>query len=123
MHFKNTVERSCFEASCLDEEGVERVSWTRGMVEANEWYCVYSFGPLNSRQSTVKMAEVDFGDSELFQQLDDSMPVSSHIRFTDQETDQEDTPKFKEKLGGCEETNQRLIEENILLVLLANQLV
>ncbi|XP_046872707.1 zinc finger CCHC domain-containing protein 8 [Hypomesus transpacificus] len=58
------------------------------------------------------MAEVDFGDSELFQQLDDSMPVSSHIRFTDQETDQEDTPKFKEKLGGCEETNQRLIEEN-----------
>lgn len=84
---------------------------------------MYSFGPLNSRQSTVKMAEVDFGDSELFQQLDDSMPVSSHIRFTDQETDQEDTPKFKEKLGGCEETNQRLIEENILLVLLANQLV
>ncbi|CAK6966472.1 zinc finger CCHC domain-containing protein 8 [Scomber scombrus] len=37
------------------------------------------------------MAEVDFGDTELFQQLDDSAPsVPSHIRFTDNEEDEEE---------------------------------
>uniref|UniRef100_A0A8C4EHR3 Zinc finger CCHC domain-containing protein 8 n=1 Tax=Dicentrarchus labrax TaxID=13489 RepID=A0A8C4EHR3_DICLA len=51
------------------------------------------------------MAEVDFGDSELFEQLDDSAPpVPTHVRFTDDEEDQEDDDYL-----------QRLTEENILV--------
>ncbi|XP_054466807.1 zinc finger CCHC domain-containing protein 8 [Anoplopoma fimbria] len=56
------------------------------------------------------MAEVDFGDSELFQQLDDSpLPVPTHIRFTSDEEEQEET---RSRLEECDEHIQRLTEEN-----------
>uniref|UniRef100_A0A8C4EH40 Zinc finger CCHC domain-containing protein 8 n=1 Tax=Dicentrarchus labrax TaxID=13489 RepID=A0A8C4EH40_DICLA len=62
------------------------------------------------------MAEVDFGDSELFEQLDDSAPpVPTHVRFTDDEEDQEEPVQAR---GGLEESDdylQRLTEENILV--------
>lgn len=62
------------------------------------------------------MAEVDFGDSELFQQLDDSVPrVSKHIRFTDDEEDQEEMGQLRSRLEECDDYIQRLIEENILV--------
>ncbi len=62
------------------------------------------------------MAEVDFGDSELFQQLDDSAPpVAAHIRFTDDEEDQEETAQLRSRLEECNEYIQRLTEENILV--------
>ncbi|XP_068994823.1 zinc finger CCHC domain-containing protein 8 [Embiotoca jacksoni] len=62
------------------------------------------------------MAGVDFGDSELFQQLDDSTPpVPSHIRFTDDEEDQEETSELRSKLEECDDHIQRLAEENKVL--------
>lgn len=61
------------------------------------------------------MAEVDFGDSELFQQLDDSEPpVSMHIRFTDDEDEQDEAGQLRSRLEECDECIQRLTEENIL---------
>ncbi|XP_035514468.1 zinc finger CCHC domain-containing protein 8, partial [Morone saxatilis] len=52
------------------------------------------------------MAEVDFGDSELFEQLDDSAPpVPTHIRFTDDEEETEETEESADSI-------QRLTEEN-----------
>ncbi|KAJ7994278.1 hypothetical protein DPEC_G00264230 [Dallia pectoralis] len=61
------------------------------------------------------MAEVDFGDSELFEQLDDSLPVATHIRFNEDTEDGEHGCEVKERLGECEETIRGLMEENILL--------
>uniref|UniRef100_UPI0037E72F24 zinc finger CCHC domain-containing protein 8 isoform X2 n=1 Tax=Semicossyphus pulcher TaxID=241346 RepID=UPI0037E72F24 len=59
------------------------------------------------------MAEVDFGDSELFQQLDDSAPlVPTHIRFTDDEEDQEETSQLRSRLEQSDDYIQRLTEEN-----------
>ena len=58
------------------------------------------------------MAEVDFGDSELFEQLGESMPTATHIRFTE---DGEEGSGLKGRLGECEETIRSLIEENILV--------
>lgn len=58
------------------------------------------------------MAEVDFGDSELFEQLGEIMPTATHIRFTE---DGEEGSELKGRLGECEETIRRLIEENILV--------
>lgn len=63
----------------------------------------------------VKMAEVDFGDTELFQQLDDSAPpVPSHIRFTDNEEDEEEKGLPRSQLEEYDDHIQRLTEENIL---------
>ncbi|KAM6954423.1 zinc finger CCHC domain-containing protein 8 [Aplochiton taeniatus] len=62
------------------------------------------------------MAEVDFGDSELFHQLDDRMHVATHIRFSNEEDDPEDTSELSNRLGECEETIRSLTEENILYV-------
>ncbi|KAM9546757.1 zinc finger CCHC domain-containing protein 8-like isoform 2-T2 [Salvelinus alpinus] len=59
------------------------------------------------------MAEVDFGDCELFEQLEESMPVATHIRFT--EEGGEEGSELSERLEECEETIRGLIEENILL--------
>ncbi|XP_041756993.2 zinc finger CCHC domain-containing protein 8 [Coregonus clupeaformis] len=56
------------------------------------------------------MAEVDFGDSELFEQLEESMPVATHIRFT--EEGGEEGSELKERLEECEETIRSLIEDN-----------
>ncbi|XP_070293114.1 zinc finger CCHC domain-containing protein 8 [Salvelinus sp. IW2-2015] len=58
------------------------------------------------------MAEVDFGDSELFEQLGESMPTATHIRFTEEEEDGEEGSELKGRLGECEETIRSLIEEN-----------
>uniref|UniRef100_A0A3B3B6E1 Zinc finger CCHC domain-containing protein 8 n=1 Tax=Oryzias melastigma TaxID=30732 RepID=A0A3B3B6E1_ORYME len=61
-----------------------------------------------------KMAEVDFGDSELFQQLDNNGPfVPKHIRFTDEDEDVQ-TTQLRNRLEECEDTIERLSEENIL---------
>ncbi|XP_072243959.1 zinc finger CCHC domain-containing protein 8 [Leuresthes tenuis] len=63
------------------------------------------------------MAEVDFGDSELFEQLDDNAPlVPTHIRFTDGgEENQEETSLFRSRLEECKDDIQRLTEENKIL--------
>uniref|UniRef100_G3NZN6 Zinc finger CCHC domain-containing protein 8 n=1 Tax=Gasterosteus aculeatus TaxID=69293 RepID=G3NZN6_GASAC len=63
-----------------------------------------------------KMAEVDFGDSELFEQLDDLAPTApTHIRFTSDDEDREE----KSLVGGLPDTSddsvRRLVEENILV--------
>lgn len=65
----------------------------------------------------VKMAEVDFGDSELFEQLEDSAPlIPRHIRFTnDDEENQEESNRLQIKLEECEANIQKLSEENILV--------
>ncbi|KAJ8380270.1 hypothetical protein SKAU_G00010480 [Synaphobranchus kaupii] len=61
------------------------------------------------------MAEFDFGDSELFQQLDESRPISTHIRFEQDDEDPEEIVELREKLEECEETINRLQLENILV--------
>uniref|UniRef100_A0A3P8YIX6 Zinc finger CCHC domain-containing protein 8 n=1 Tax=Esox lucius TaxID=8010 RepID=A0A3P8YIX6_ESOLU len=61
------------------------------------------------------MAEVDFGDSELFEQLEDSLPVATHIRFTEEDKDGEGGPEIKERVGEREEIIRSLLEENILV--------
>ncbi|KAK3514463.1 hypothetical protein QTP70_018710 [Hemibagrus guttatus] len=53
--------------------------------------------------------EVDFGDSELFEQFDSDTPLAKHIRFTD---DEEDAPDLRERVEECEETITRLKTEN-----------
>lgn len=63
------------------------------------------------------MADVDFGDTELFEQLDDSLPpVSTHIRFTEDDEDCDEIRQLRSRLEECEDYNQRLAEENILTV-------
>ncbi|XP_035236209.1 zinc finger CCHC domain-containing protein 8 [Anguilla anguilla] len=58
------------------------------------------------------MAEFDFGDSELFQQLDEGRTTSTHIRFEQEEEDPEEVNELREKLEECEETINRLQLEN-----------
>lgn len=61
------------------------------------------------------MAEVDFGDSELFQQLEEPVtPVSKHIRFTDDEEEQEEIGHLRTRVEEFDDHIQRLVEENIL---------
>ncbi|MED6289391.1 hypothetical protein CHARACLAT_002283 [Characodon lateralis] len=61
------------------------------------------------------MAEVDFGDSELFQQLEDaSPPASRHIRFTDDDGENEEASQLRSRLEEFEDNIERLSEENIL---------
>lgn len=68
------------------------------------------------RRLRVKMAEVDFGDTELFEQLEDSVPfIPKSIRFTnDEEENQEESNRLRIKLEECEANIQKLSEENIL---------
>ncbi|XP_038151488.1 zinc finger CCHC domain-containing protein 8 isoform X1 [Cyprinodon tularosa] len=62
------------------------------------------------------MAEVDFGDSELFQQLEDSEPpVSRHIRFTEDDDENKETNQLRTRLEECEDKIERLSEENKVL--------
>uniref|UniRef100_A0A3B4G709 Zinc finger CCHC domain-containing protein 8 n=1 Tax=Pundamilia nyererei TaxID=303518 RepID=A0A3B4G709_9CICH len=62
------------------------------------------------------MAEVDFGDSELFQQLDEpAPPVTTHIRFTDDDEEQDERSELRSRLEECDDYIQRLTEENILV--------
>ncbi|XP_011477415.1 zinc finger CCHC domain-containing protein 8 isoform X2 [Oryzias latipes] len=61
------------------------------------------------------MAEVDFGDSELFEQLDDNAPcLPQHIHFTDNDEDVQ-TTQLRSRLEECEDTIERLTEENKML--------
>lgn len=61
------------------------------------------------------MAEVDFGDSELFQQLEDPVtPVSKHIRLTDDEEKQEEIDHLRARVEEFDDHIHRLVEENIL---------
>ncbi|KAK1156408.1 zinc finger CCHC domain-containing protein 8-like [Acipenser oxyrinchus oxyrinchus] len=60
------------------------------------------------------MAEVDFGGSELFQQLDEDKPAATHIRFEDARESEDERRGLRERLEECEETVARLKEENIL---------
>ncbi|XP_030073402.1 zinc finger CCHC domain-containing protein 8 isoform X2 [Microcaecilia unicolor] len=63
------------------------------------------------------MAGVDFGDSELFEQLDDTtiIPQPVHVRFKQEEEEEEavgSTEELVEKLRQCEETILLLKAEN-----------
>ncbi|XP_068166456.1 zinc finger CCHC domain-containing protein 8 [Antennarius striatus] len=59
------------------------------------------------------MADIEFGDNELFQQLDDYEPrATKHIHFTNDEEDQEDKSKLRSRLEECDEYIERLTEEN-----------
>nr|DBA23192.1 TPA: hypothetical protein GDO54_014130 [Pyxicephalus adspersus] len=61
------------------------------------------------------MAEVDFGDSELFEQLDgDVAPKPIHIRFDEAEDSELESGGLQEQLARCEETIEQLRAENIL---------
>ncbi|XP_056139496.1 zinc finger CCHC domain-containing protein 8 isoform X1 [Lampris incognitus] len=62
-------------------------------------------------EPTAKMADVEFGDSELFEQLDDARPVPTHIRFMDDEEGAEDPSRVKER-EEYQEKMQTLINEN-----------
>lgn len=60
------------------------------------------------------MAGVDFGDSELFQQLEEpETPLSKHIRFTDEEEEPEKIGHLRARVEECDSHIQRLVEENI----------
>lgn len=62
------------------------------------------------------MAEVDFGDNELFRQFDDSEePLPKHTHFTDDEEEPEKTSQLQSRLEECDDYIQRLTEENILV--------
>uniref|UniRef100_A0A3Q0QTM6 Zinc finger CCHC domain-containing protein 8 n=1 Tax=Amphilophus citrinellus TaxID=61819 RepID=A0A3Q0QTM6_AMPCI len=64
------------------------------------------------------MAELDFGDNELFQQLDDSgPPLPTHLRFTDDEVEQDEKSQLRSRLEESDDYIQRLTEENILVAL------
>uniref|UniRef100_A0A8C6SK51 Zinc finger CCHC domain-containing protein 8 n=1 Tax=Neogobius melanostomus TaxID=47308 RepID=A0A8C6SK51_9GOBI len=59
------------------------------------------------------MAEVDFGDQELFEQLDDSAPpVSTHLRFTDEDEEDTEVGLLRSRLQEAEEQIHKLTEEN-----------
>ncbi|XP_029367543.1 zinc finger CCHC domain-containing protein 8 [Echeneis naucrates] len=59
------------------------------------------------------MAEVDFGDRELFEQLDESAPPApTHVRFTDDEDESEETSQLRSRLEESDALIQRLTEEN-----------
>ncbi|XP_072000088.1 zinc finger CCHC domain-containing protein 8 [Engystomops pustulosus] len=59
------------------------------------------------------MAEVEFGDVELFEQLDDEpAPQAVHIRFDQTEDSEVEANSFQEQLARCEETMAQLRAEN-----------
>lgn len=74
-----------------------------------------------------KMAEVDFGDAELFDQLDDFTPVPTHIRFPDRDDadtveddddDDDEKCRLRSRLDECDDCIEKLTEENILALAL-----
>ncbi|XP_069611740.1 zinc finger CCHC domain-containing protein 8 isoform X1 [Ranitomeya imitator] len=60
----------------------------------------------------LKMAEVEFGDSELFEQLDGEAAQPVHIRFDQTEDSEVEANSFHEQLARCEETIEQLRAEN-----------
>ncbi|KAJ1093204.1 hypothetical protein NDU88_006309 [Pleurodeles waltl] len=61
-----------------------------------------------------KMAEVDFGDSELFEQLDDEPQKPVHIRFDELDDSLEESEGLRERVQQYEATIEDLKAENIL---------
>ncbi|XP_077418379.1 zinc finger CCHC domain-containing protein 8 [Vanacampus margaritifer] len=67
--------------------------------------------------SWAKMAEIEFGDAELFEQLDDFVPAPTHIRFPDQSDadaleDDEEMRRLRSRLDECDDCIEKLTEEN-----------
>lgn len=61
------------------------------------------------------MAEVEFGDQELFEQLDgDVKPQAKHIRFDDTEDSHLEPGGLQEQLARYGDTIEQLRAENIL---------
>ncbi|XP_054028996.1 zinc finger CCHC domain-containing protein 8-like [Dryobates pubescens] len=62
-------------------------------------------------------AEVDFGDSELFEQLDgeDGLPPTPRLNLEAEERPGKDLEELHERLRDREETVRRLRAENILM--------
>ncbi|XP_061788992.1 zinc finger CCHC domain-containing protein 8 [Nerophis lumbriciformis] len=59
------------------------------------------------------MADVDFGDVELFQQLDDhTPPAPTHIRFPDDAEDHREVSALRGRLEECDDDIEKLTEEN-----------
>ncbi|XP_078523698.1 zinc finger CCHC domain-containing protein 8 isoform X2 [Lissotriton helveticus] len=58
------------------------------------------------------MAEVDFGDSELFEQLEDEPPKPVHIRFNELDDSSEELEGLRERVRQCEATIEDLKSEN-----------
>ncbi|XP_069816973.1 zinc finger CCHC domain-containing protein 8 [Dendropsophus ebraccatus] len=59
------------------------------------------------------MAEVEFGDSELFEQLDgEAVSQAVHVRFDQTEDSEAECGSFQEQLARCEETITQLRAEN-----------
>ncbi|XP_033827897.1 zinc finger CCHC domain-containing protein 8 [Periophthalmus magnuspinnatus] len=59
------------------------------------------------------MAEVDFGDRELFEQLDDAAPsVNTHIRFTEENEKESELGVLRSRLEESDSLIQKLTEEN-----------
>ncbi|KAM4810606.1 zinc finger CCHC domain-containing protein 8 [Rhinophrynus dorsalis] len=59
------------------------------------------------------MAEVEFGDSELFEQLDGDLPPQPvHIRFDQSEESEGESDGLREQLARCEDTINQLRAEN-----------
>lgn len=88
----------------------------RGKSSFAHAYCI-------SRMDRVApaMAELDFGDCELFQQLNDyAPPLPTHTRFTDDEEEQDEKSQLRSRLEESDDYIQRLTEENILLLVCAS---
>ncbi|XP_069475721.1 zinc finger CCHC domain-containing protein 8 isoform X2 [Ambystoma mexicanum] len=58
------------------------------------------------------MAEVDFGDSELFEQLEEEQTPPVHIRFTDKDNSSVEAEELREQVRRCEDTIEELKAEN-----------
>ncbi|XP_053466272.1 zinc finger CCHC domain-containing protein 8 isoform X3 [Ictalurus furcatus] len=74
----------------------------------------FDFMGLNTELTNM---EVDFGDSELFEQFEADAPLAKHIRFTDdddhgEEEEEEEAPDLRDRIEACEETITRLKTEN-----------
>ncbi|XP_061674631.1 zinc finger CCHC domain-containing protein 8 [Syngnathoides biaculeatus] len=64
-----------------------------------------------------EMSAIDFGDAQLFEQLDDFIPAPVHIRFPDREgadtaEDDEETGRLRSRLVECDDSIEKLTEEN-----------
>ncbi|XP_061758344.1 zinc finger CCHC domain-containing protein 8 isoform X2 [Nerophis ophidion] len=67
----------------------------------------------SSGMTKTKMADVDFGDVELFQQLDDCVPPApTHIRFQDDAEDHGEVSVLQGRLEECDGNIEKLTEEN-----------
>ncbi|KAM9446383.1 zinc finger CCHC domain-containing protein 8 isoform 3-T3 [Clarias gariepinus] len=61
---------------------------------------------------TLTNMEVDFGDSELFEQFEADAPVATHIRFTEEDDEEDGAADLHERLEEREDAVRRLKAEN-----------